>query len=281
MSSLVESAISFGSYTFPFGSWVKVREGSTDIDESPMLGLDGTIAPAGVLKAQTLSVEIPIGGDGSWDPKSTSGDIIYLITMDDLNNAANDLFAQLEQGYQALNVGYTPARTINAQKRKFEIPYSEATGRRNAAISIEFYAPDPRWLAEVVQTITSSGTATNNGNMISYPIVTYQQSGGAASAQPTLKVDTGAGHVELTLNITLQDGDELVIDCDPRQRANGIVYTPSGGNPTPDLALLGTTGIVNTIGNDATFPYLLPGTHNVNFGGANSISFAWNDAYAL
>ena len=182
MSVLQTSTVTFGSYLLPLGTWVKQVQGSTDIDQSPMLGQDGVIAPPGVLKAQMVTLEIPMGGDGSFDPKSTSGDITYLITPQDLVNMANDLFAQLEQGYQALNVGYTPDRAIQAQKQKFEIGYTEGTGRRNATMSIDFLCRDPRWLTTSPNTRTSNGTATNAGNMISYPVVTYTQTGSGAGS---------------------------------------------------------------------------------------------------
>lgn len=280
--ALAESLISFGSYDLPLGARVKARQADTDIEETKMLGGDGTIAPPGVLAAQIIEVEIEIGGGGDFDPASTLSSIIYLDTMDKLNNAMNDCFAQLEVGYQALTIGYTPARTIQAQKRKFSPAYLEGSGRRHATIGMEFYAPDPRWLSVSSQTITASGSATNNGNATTYPVVTYQQSGGPASGQPVLKIDTRSGYVQLTLNITLASGDELVIDCDPRHRSyGGIIYTPSLGSPKLRFDLLGTTGILNTIGNDSTFPYLLPGTHTVTMSGANSISCVWNDAYLL
>ena len=148
---------------------------------------------------------------------------------------------------------------------------------------MEFYAPDPRWLSVSGKTESTTGSGiTNSGNMISYPVVTYTQTGGAASAPVSLKIDVAVGkYVELDLGITLQDGDVLVIDCNPRNRADGILYTPSGMSTVNGLYLLGTGGINNTIGNDATFPYLNPGMHTIAFAGANSIVAAWNDAYAL
>lgn len=284
MTALAQSLIAFGSYGFPITAFVKKREASTDIDESKMLNLDGTIAPAGVLKAQKLAVQMDIGHDGTWDPGlSTPTDIVYLLDQDDFNNAANSLLAALDEGYQALTLGYTtPPRTTQAQKESCEVTFEESQGRCHGSIAIEFYIPDPRWLDTTVKSITATGSATSAGNMPSYPIVTYQQTGGGAGAPVSLKVDTGAGYVELNLAITLASGDELVIDCDPRARSfGGIIYTPSGGSPTLRYDLLGTTGIVNTIGNDATFPYLLPGTHTVTLAGANSMLFQWQDAYAL
>lgn len=284
MTTLNQSYISFGSYLFPIGAMVKNRDASTEIDETKMLGLDGAIAPPGVLGAQIITVEIEIGGGGDFDPSSTVGHVTYLQSMDDLNNALNEAFAAFEQDYQALTLGYTPARTIQAQKRKFNPAYLEGSARRHAAVSMDFYAQDPRWLSVAAQTETVSGsTCTNNGNMVSYPVITYTQTGGGASAPVSLKVFPGSGspYIELDLNITLASGDVLVINCDPRQRSQGIMYTPSAGNPTPRLDLLGTMGITNTIGNNALFPYLLAGANKANFAGANSIALVWNDAYAL
>jgi hypothetical protein len=287
MTDLAVSYVSFGSYTFPLGTVVKSRDASTDIEETKMLGIDGSIAPAGVLRAQTITLEINIGGAGDFDPSSTPTDIIYLESMDDLNNALNDLFAELEQGYQALTLGYTPARTTQAQKQKFNPAYMDGSSRRHATVSMDFLAPDPRWLSVATQTLTANGNATNNGNMNSYPLVTYTQTGGPASEPVNLQVFLGDDistdpYVELNLNLTLQSGDVLVINCDPRQRAQGIIYTPaSTGIPVNGLYLLGTTGMVNTVGNDATFPYLIPGINAVKFAGANSIAFVWPDAYGL
>jgi hypothetical protein len=283
--TVAQSLVSFGDYLFPIGARIDSRQASTDVEETKMLGLDGTIAPAGVLAAQIIQLDIEIGGGGDVDPSSTDMDLIYLRSPDQLNNALNNMFAQLEQGYQPLTIGYTPARTIQAQKRKLELKYMEGTARRHATASLEFYAPDPRWLSVASHTLAISGdAATNAGNMISYPVVTYTQTGGAASAPVSLKVYTGntsTPYIELSLNLTLQSGDVLVINCDPRQRAQGIIYTPSGMSPVNGLYLLGTTGITNTVGNDATFPYLVPGADTVDFVGANAIAFVWNDAFAL
>lgn len=283
MTSLAASVIQFGSYTLPLGAYVKSRDGSSEIEETKMLGLDGAIAPPGLLGAQVVTVSIDIGGGGDVDPASTSMDIIYLQTMDDLNNAANDLFAQLQAGYQALTVGYSPARTINAQKRKFNIGYMEGSGRRHATMDLEFYCPDPRWLATTGSTgSTSNADITNDGNMTTYPVVTFTQSGGTNSDTVMLRINVGTSlYVELDLDINLNDGDVLVIDCDPRNRAQGIIYTPDGQPSVVALDLLGTSGIVNTIGNDATFPYLIPGAHKLTFAGATSVVCAWNDAYGL
>lgn len=274
-----QSLVAFGSYTFPIGTMVKSRKLSSDIDETKMLGLDGTIAPPGKLQAQTLTLEIEIGGGGDIDPVRNA----IINTIDDLDNAANDLFAALAAGYENLVLGLTPARYLTAQKKEYSIQYLEGSGRRHANMSVDFYAPDPRFKSVTTTTRTSGGSATNAGNAPTYPVVTYAQTGGAASGQVILQIiPTGAtGHVKLTLGITLQDGDVLVIDCDPRNRANGIVYTPSGGDPVSGLYLLGTTGIENTLGDDSTFPFMLPGGNTVSFSGANSISFTWADAYWL
>lgn len=283
MTSLAASVIQFGSYVFPLGAKIKSRDVSGDIEETKMLGFDGTIAPPGLLGAQIVTVTVEMGAGGDFDPAtSTPTDINYLVTMDNLNDAINEMLALLQEGYQALTIGYSPARTIQAQKRKFTVAYDDGFGRRRATIDMEFYCPDPRWLASTVQTETTSGASiTNNGNMNTYPVVTYMQTGGSASQTVMLRIGIGTGlYVELDLALTMNSGDVLVIDCDPRNRANGIIYTPSGGQPVNGLALLGTSGIVNTIGNDWTFPVLIPGSHVITFQGANSISAAWSDAYA-
>ncbi len=287
MTELSKSLVSFGSYLFPIGTVVKTRAADTDIEESKMLGLDGTIAPPGVLAAHIVTLDIEIGHGGDWDPSLTPDDIDYLNTLDDLNDSLNNLFAQLEQGYQALTLGYTPARTIQAQKRKFTPAYLEGTARAHATVSMDFYAPDPRWLSVAATTIdTNDFTATNNGNMVSYPVITFTQSGsGPASAPISLQIKPGGGmaYIEQTLNLTLLAGDVLVINCDPRQRAQGIIYTPAIGPQVNGLYLLGTTGIVNTLGNNATFPYFLPGSNTGSWatGCASSVSVVYNDAYAL
>ena len=289
--SIIQSLIMFGGSLFPFGAWVKSRETKMDLDITPMLGLDGTVAPTGKLDAHIVTISMLIGAAGDFDPSSTLEDILYLMSVDDLNNSLNNFFAALYGGPSQLTLGYTsPARTINAQYRGFKINYTEATGRRNATVDLDFYCQDPRWLDTNTKSITSDGTATSDGNLRSYPVVTYTQTGGDADTDVVLKVYPGAGsgYVELTLDLAnlggpeyMQEGDVLVITCAPRLRAIGIQYTPNG-DPTEDaLASLGTDGIVNTIGNNATFPYLLPGDNTVSFAGANSIEFAWQDAYAL
>jgi hypothetical protein len=135
----------------------------------------------------------------------------------------------------------------------------------------------------VAATITeNSFTATNDGELTGYPLITFTQphADGNASAPITLKVfPAGApGYIELTLDLSLQAGDELVIDCYPTHRSDGILYTPHGGETVNGLYLLGTTGIVNTIGNRATFPYFLPGINTGSWarGCAKSVSFAYN-----
>jgi hypothetical protein len=289
MADIAQSNIYFGEYLFPIGTMVKSRSLASDVEATKMLGLDGEIAPTGLAAAQIITLEVDIGGGGDWDPASTDEDVIYVATPDDLNSALNDMYAAVYDQIGALTIGYSPARTIQAQHKKFDVAYTEGTGRRNARVSLDFFAPDPRWLAVAATTITSGTTATNNGNMPTYPVVTYTQSGGAASVVPSLQIDTGAGYVELILSLPIlglpeymQAGDVLVINCDPRARSQGIIYTPaSTGIPVNGLPALGTVGCVNTIGNDACFPYLLPGAHTIAFAGANSIAFVFNDAYAL
>ena len=87
----------------------------------------------------------------------------------------------------------------------------------------------------------------------------------------------------MDLGITLAASDVLIINCDPRARAQAISLNGSyvTGDGTPYTYLLGTSGITNTIGNDATFPYMIPGANTVTMAGANGLSFSWSDAFAL
>ena len=75
-------------------------------------------------------------------------------------------------------------------------------------------------------------------------------------------------------------GDTLVIDCDPRNRANAVTL-----NGTPRLDLLGTSGLTNTVGDNAFFPYLLAGQNIVYAksvtANGTSITLTFNSAWLL
>lgn len=282
----LQSIIQFGDYIMPIGTSITSQQLDSTIEDQPMLGLDGAFAPSGYALGATIKVTIDMGGGGDVSP--TTG--LAMQTIDDVNNEANQLFERLKKGYQQLKIGTTPARYIMAQKRRCQVDPLPGSGRTHFTMTIEFYAQDPRWLSVATNTQAFSSpdqqfTVTNAGTARTYPVFTLT----ASTNNPVVQVGAaGTGstnpYIKLTLAYTMATGDQIVIDCDPRNRANAIMLYPAGGGtPVAHFDWLGTTGVQNTMGTADCFPFLDPGQTIVWFGvGAGTIgTMSWHDAWGL
>lgn len=274
--TVAQSLIQFGGYIMPIGTKLDSREIDSTIENAPMLGMDGEFAPPGLSLGAIVSLTIDVGGGGDVSPTTNSP----LITLDDLNDEANQLFAHLQKGYQNLTLGTTPARYLLAQKRKASAKYTPGSFRSNAEMTLEFYAPDPRMLSvalnALVFTANQQQTVTNAGTARTYPKFTL--TGMTQSPKVGIGLSAGAMQVSIALSYTPILTDVIVIDCDPRNRANAVLL-----NGVARLDLLGTSGIINTIGTADMFPFLEPGVSYVWFGEGNDTAgtLNWRDAWML
>lgn len=277
--SFVPSVYSFGDYTFPIGFVLVERDQDSRIDTVDIPMRDGSLAPAGVEAAKSLRLVGQVGGNGAVD---SSGN--YITTRDQCTAELNLMASYLRQGYQQLKAGDADGRYIWAQKQKFVATYEPGCGGRIAQVEIQFLAQDPRWLSAATNThdFGAGGTANVDGagSAIAYPQLTVH----GPFTNPYLQITPAgeSGSVKVTATVALVAGDVLVIDCDPRNRANALLL-----NGAPRLDLLGTSGSVNTLGNDAYFPYLSPGTNSVTAGAAggngsgSDITLTWQDAWSF
>lgn len=275
--TILQSPIQFADYIMPIGTVLKSQQLDTTIEDTPMLGLHGAFAPSGYALGAIITLNIAMGGGGDVSPTTSA----YMLTPDDVNNEANQLFKRLQEGYQQLILGATPARYIMAQKRKFQVQPLEGSGRTHYEVTLEFYAQDPRWLLTTnnIQHFNANQemTITNAGTARSYPIFTLTN----CTTTPKVGIGQGTGAspgISITLNYTPISSDTIIINCDPRNRANAILL-----NGTPRLDLLGTNGIQNTLGTSDMFPFLNPGANDVwfGFGGDTQGQLAWADAWGL
>lgn len=265
--------ITFGAYVFPAGFRLASQQLDSKLDEIELLGLTGSHLPPGLQDSQTITIEGAVGGGEI----GTAGD--PLLSVELVKAELVTMAAALNGGYALLDLGDTPQRAIYCQKKSFALERVEGYGQRFATVKIAFVAPDPRFLSSTLHSITDSGNAANAGNAPTYPLVTIQ----GPAANPAVSVAPlalgGSVGVTVECGVSLGSSDILTIDCDPAARARAVVL-----NGVVRLDLLGTTGITNTIGDSALFPYLLPGNNGVGFAGletGGSVLFEWPDAWTV
>jgi len=285
--SFKQSTIAFGGYTFPAGFRVVDVETDTIIDEVKIPFLDGTSAPIGSRSSKVIHISGTIGGFGAVDSSGNN-----IMTSDQADAEFQTMVSYLESGYQQLSFGQSPARYLNAQKRKLLKTALDGAGRRALQVDLELIAQDPRWLSIAVHTVTptlvvggnATNAVTNAGTAITYPKLTLTCAGsGASIVNPAFETEDSGGHmiVDVVLTYTMAPGDTIIIDCDPRNRLNAVQL-----NGVSRLDLLGTSGITNGAGNSAMFPYLNPGAGYVVVGtgagsvlGTSSASVTFQDAW--
>lgn len=272
--TILQSPIQFGDYIMPIGTVLKSQQLDSTVEDTPLLGLHGSYAPPGYATGAVITIQIEMGGGGDVSPTTSNP----LLTLDDANNEANQLYLRLQEGYQQLKVGTTPARYIMAQKRKFSVQPLEGSGRTHLGITIEFFAQDPRWLSVTNNSSAIAGppggtNITNAGTARSYPVFTLT-SGGATPEVDIIPPGLSAV-VSVKLNYTMTGGDTIIINTDPRNRANAVLL-----NGAPRLDLLGTTGLINNIGTGDLFPFLDPGISKVTVVNA-SCTMTWHDTWGL
>lgn len=272
--TFVQSPISFGAYVFPAGFRLAGRDNDAVIEEIKVPFLDGTSAPAGSRNSKVIRVTGQIGGNGAVDSSGS-----YITNRDQAEAEINLMTSYLEAGYQQLKVGSTDGRFIWAQKRKFSTVVAEATNQTVIQVDVEFLAQDPRWLAAAASTLSGASLAavlaTNSGSALTYPKFTF--TGAYVNPFASVNPGNGAGYITAATVLTMGAGDTLVIDCDPRNRANAVLL-----NGVPRLDLLGSNGITNTMGDSAFFPYLLPGNNAVTAHGSSggtSVTASWQNAW--
>jgi hypothetical protein len=279
--SFSPSTISLGGYTFPASFKLVSRDQPTTIDEVKIPFFDGSNAAPGTRSSKVIRIGGTIGGPGSVDSFGN-----YISTRDQAEAELNLMSTYLESGYQPLRAGLTPPRSIQAQKRKSTFTYVEGTARSVIEVDLEFVAPDPRWLSDATTTVgggpSISTTVTVGGTGITYPVFTFT----GPYVNPLVKISPpGGGYVQLALTLTMAAGETLVVDCDPRRRATGIVYnTNVVANAGSRLDVIGINGATNTVGDSAFFPYLRPGSNTIVANGAangTSVTASWQEAYVF
>jgi hypothetical protein len=271
------STISFGAYVFPASFSLVSRDQPAVIDEVKIPFLDGTNAPAGTRSSKTITLNGTIGGPGAVD---SAGNL--LSNRDQVEAEANLMSSYLESGYQQLEVGAgnfsgTP-RYIMAQKRKSTFTYVEGMRQSVIGVEIEFLAQDPRWLA-VTPTAIPAASSLNatyavGGSGITYPVFTF--TGGYVNPVVSVSPAGTGGSITLSLTAAMGGGDVVVIDCDPRNRANGVLLN---GVRRLDLVNPQST---NTTGGAEFFPYLLPGGNVITASGSpngSHVAVSWREAY--
>jgi hypothetical protein len=276
-TGFIQSAVAFGGYTFPYGVYISARQSDQRVDEVDIPYTAGSQAPQGVAKSVVISLTGQIGGDGAVDSEGN-----YITTRDQLEAEVQLMRSWIESGYQELTLGFADGRYCMAQKQKLKVTYAATENGRIAHVDIDLLVQDPRFLSAATHTedLTAGTAATiaNAGTALSYPKFTLTAT--AAATNPTFQVSPagGSGYVQIALTVNLNDGDVLVIDCDPRNRANAVLL-----NGVPSLSLLGTNGCTNTNGDQNFFPYLQPGNNSALVTlatGSATIVASWQDAFA-
>jgi hypothetical protein len=267
-------------YSFPAGFRLVSRDQPTKLDELKIPYLDGSQIPDGTRDTKVIAIAGTIGGSGAVDSGGN-----YITTRDQAEAEANLLSSYLAAGTLALSVGAAPARTILAKKSKSTFTYDESTAQCVIGCALEFKAPDPRWLALAASTVGPIGGAgivaalqTVGGSATTFPVATLV----GAYNNPIVMVypGNGTGRILLQLGYQMLAGDTIVIDCDPRNRESGVLL-----NGAKRLDLINTTASLNTYGDAAFFPYLIPGANLVyvcSFNGTTpgtSASVTWREAY--
>lgn len=268
--TFVTSRISFGGYNFPSGFYLDSNEQDTTMDVVKLPYQVGSNIPPGTLAEKIVSVKGMIGGSGSVDSSGA-----YIQTSDQLEAELQLLYSTLKSGYQSLNVGATPAKTLACQNRKAKVTYITGTGRSAADVELEFVAQDPRWISTAQTSTTAlSGTLTSNGSIFTFPVFTIT----GASAGATISVTPlgAAGAIKLVLlNSTISSGS-LLIDCDPRNRVNAVKL-----NGVVNLALVDYINSLNNVPDSQFFPYLQPGANTFASTGISAMTTSWSDAYVF
>jgi len=277
----VQSALSFGSYTFPSGFMLLSREQPRTIDEVKVPMLDGSHAPAGSRGSKVIKLRGTIGGQGAVDSFG-----YYINNRDQAEAEANLMAAQLSSGYQQLMVGANPQRYLWAQCRKFTATYVESENQSVLECEIEFMAADPRWLSTVVKSVDIGGQTnpivTTVGSAITYPKYTFNgPTAGQPNVNPRIFAYVPGGVIIVSIAYTMAPTDTVVFDCDPRNRASAVTL-----NGAPRLDLLGTGGIYNSANDGAFFPYLRPGAGGNAVGGdfypypaQSPVAISYQDAF--
>lgn len=282
--SFATSQISFGSYVFPSGFKLSTRTNDTNIDEVQIPFQNGTHIPPGYRNSLVIQVDGTIGGAGAVDSLGN-----YITNRTQCEAEVQLMRQYLIAGYQPFSYGLgqgggsgaTAVRTISAQLTKFSVTYGEANNAAVAVVAIQFTAPNPSWYAATTKSLTLSGTgtqtgtATSAGSDTSYPIFTLTGTG----VNPAVKIAPNgySGYIEVSMTRTMTGSDTIVVNCDPRNRANGILL-----NGTPTLSLAGTAGFINTLGTADFFPFITPGANTVSVistSGSVSCTVTWQDTY--
>jgi hypothetical protein len=260
-SSWITSPIIFGGYTFPYGMRLSSREQDSRVDQTDIPFTAGINAPAGITGVRTIDLTGIIGGYGAVDSLGQ-----YISNRDQLEAELQLMASWLESGYQKLTIGFADARYCYAQKTKLKVAYQEAENGIIAHVDIEMIAADPRWFATATQnspTYTYGGSGSNlvsAGSGLVFPVITITTPG----VTPSVKIHPGGGSAAPYVKVALPGyttpagGDIIIINCDPNPavRPNAVLL-----NGAPALYLLGTTGLTNTMGNQAFFPYMQPGSN--------------------
>jgi hypothetical protein len=261
------SNITLGGYVFPAGTRMLTRDQPTTVDEQKIPFVDGAQIPAGTRGAKVITLEGTLGGAGSIDSLGQA-----ITTPSQLEAELNLLSSYLEAGYLALQLtDITPARTIQVQKRKSSFTPVPGSFRTAYDFTTELVAQDPRWLATATSSLTGAGTAVSNGSGPAYPVITL--AGYTSTPSVTIAPAGGTGSITLALAATGISGT-ITIDCDPRNRKNGILVA---GVARLDLINMATT--INSNGDSAFFPYLNPGSNAVSYSGVGTGTVTWRDAY--
>jgi hypothetical protein len=270
------SLFTAGSYAFPNGFYMTKRTLDQKDDPMEILGLAGTHAPASIPSAATIECQGAIG-------VGEAGSAVSLISnYTDMSTELDAMYSALQPNsgaYISFQAGGMPTlpRAINGYVKNFEVDTSEV-GRKFAEVKFSIVCPDPRWLSVSGHNATAaSGNLSNAGNAPSFPVFNFSgpgTGGVGVTVYPGLSSAFG-NSIQVALSYVLATSDSLIINCDPRQRQLAIDLNGIGR-----LDLLGTTGLINEIGNNYWFPYLSTGNNFYTITGyPTSFSVTWFDAW--
>jgi hypothetical protein len=278
------SLLKFGTYVFPQGFRFIRREPEIFANPIPLQGIHGEYATRFFRGGKTLTIEGTIGATGQVDSAGH-----YYSTIDDTDAEMNLMAAQLRSGYQKFTAGYIDGRYLNCQLKSMKVAPIPGTNRVAREVSIELYAPDPRWLGIVRSAhfdhnctwVSGDGPGAGSsltvyGSAIMYPRFVFEGpintgglfwSIGIQQHNHWYPWDTFfVGQVIMIqtqppVDPWIASGEEFIIDCDPFNRANA--FTINGDSALGWARMHGVGYSPNDTnsnlgGSDECFPFFYP-----------------------
>ena len=287
--------LQFGAFTFALTMQEQIRASKIKLDRQIVAFSTGDyVSPQTNVGAREVTF---VGAMGTGLVNSAG---VTMVSATDLENERAILANLQSLGRQKLWV--RSDRYCLAFMESFEHRFFQDGGVfRFADWIIKFLADDPRYFSTIVHTSTDAtrtdtaqytyggGGITHTGSTRAFPIVTFT----GKCAAPLLQMTYGTG-IAMSVKfsgLTMNAGDTLVIDTDPRpeHRTNCAIYTPIGGAATSALKYIApASDIANNYDTRFFFPFLEPQSANngqllqYSVGGAApsySVTVSFNDTW--